>query len=51
MLACSGKKPRLIEPAVAESALKDYECESDAPFEYLAAMKRLLLRTEPGFKN
>jgi ribulose-5-phosphate 4-epimerase/fuculose-1-phosphate aldolase len=51
MLACSGKKPRLIEPAVAESVLKDYECEADAPFEYLAAMKRLLLRTEPGFKS
>ncbi len=51
MLACSGMTPRLIEPAVARSVLKDYENESDAPFEYLAAMKRRLARTDPDYSS
>jgi ribulose-5-phosphate 4-epimerase/fuculose-1-phosphate aldolase len=50
MLACSGAKPRLISHEVAERALRDYiEGEPDAPFEYMAAMRRLLEREEPDF--
>ena len=51
MLSCSGKPPRLIDPGVAQSVLKDYENESDAPFEYLAAMKRRVERTEPDYRS
>lgn len=49
MLACSGMPPRLIPRQIAESALADYADEADAPFLYLAAMKRKLLRLEPDF--
>jgi len=51
MLACSGMKSRLIEDDVARAVLKDYENEADAPFEYLAAMKRRLERTEPDYRS
>jgi ribulose-5-phosphate 4-epimerase/fuculose-1-phosphate aldolase len=49
MLACSGREPNLIPAHVAESVLADYADEGDAPFIYLAAMKRKLLRREPDF--
>jgi ribulose-5-phosphate 4-epimerase/fuculose-1-phosphate aldolase len=50
MLACSGAAPRLIAHDVAEAALRDtIEGEPNAPFEYLAAMKRKLEREEPDF--
>ena len=51
MLACSGMQPRVIDSGVARSVLKDYENEADAPFEYLAAMKRRLERTEPDYRS
>ena len=51
MLACSGMPPRVIDADVARSVLKDYENEADAPFEYLAAMKRRLERTEPDYRS
>jgi len=50
MLACSGAKPNLIQQDVAQFTYDQYvEGESGAPFEYFAAMRRMLAREEPDF--
>lgn len=50
MLACSGAKPRLIDPEMARLTYEQYiEGEADAHIEYFVAMKRMLAREEPEF--
>jgi ribulose-5-phosphate 4-epimerase/fuculose-1-phosphate aldolase len=52
MLACSGVKPNLIPHAMAEATYRQYiDGESGAPFEYFAAMRRMLEREEPEFST
>jgi ribulose-5-phosphate 4-epimerase/fuculose-1-phosphate aldolase len=52
MLACSGAKPNLIRQDIAQKTLEQYvEGESGAPFEYFEAMKRMLTREEPDFRE
>jgi ribulose-5-phosphate 4-epimerase/fuculose-1-phosphate aldolase len=50
MLACSGAKPNLVPQDVAQQTYDQYvEGEAGAPFEYFAAMRRMLEREEPEF--
>jgi ribulose-5-phosphate 4-epimerase/fuculose-1-phosphate aldolase len=52
MLACSGAKPNLIRQDIAQLTLDQYvEGEAGAPFEYFDAMKRMLTREEPEFRE
>lgn len=50
MLACSGAAPNLVPQDVAQRTYDGYiKDEAGAPFEYFAAMKRMLGREEPDF--